>query len=321
MTDTTIILPSKPKVVREDGTFGIYEIEGLYPGYGQTLGNSLRRIILSSLPGYAVTSVKIDGVNHEFSTIPGVKEDVVMIIVALGQLRFRLTSDEPCELVLAAKGVGPVTAAAIETPGQVEIINRDLPLFTITDKSAAVHMVLTVEKGLGFVPKELLQQSKVDVGTIALDASFTPVRRVSYEVENMRVNNRTNFNRLRLAIETDGILSPREALEQSIAIMIEQLRAIVGFKEELEMPTPTPASDTATPTAEAAAREDEMLKTRIEDLELSSRTLKALSLASIRTVGGLARKKESDLADISGLGEKGIQEIRKVLSNFGITLK
>lgn len=321
MPDFSIILPSKPAIVSEDDFAGVYEIEGLYPGYGHTLGNSLRRIILSSLPGFAITSVKIDGVPHEFSTIEGVKEDVITIILNLKKIRFKVTSDDPQIVTLSVKGPKVVTAGDLKTPGQVEVIGKDDYIATVTGKGTELNMELTLEKGLGYVPKEAIQKDKVDIGVIAVDAIFTPIRRVSYEVEQMRVGNRTDYNRLRVSLETDGVISPREALEQSIEIMVNQLRAIIGFKEEkLSMPEESGSAADDMDTADNK-KDSDILKTRIEDLNLSVRTMKALTTASIRTVGGLTRKKEDDLLGISGLGEKGVQEIKRALSNYGIVLK
>ena len=316
-----IVLPSKPKIVREDATSGIYEIDGLYPGYGHTLGNSLRRIILSSLPGAAVTRVKIVGADHEFSTIPGVKEDVITIILALKRLRIRMTGEEPLTLTLKGSGACELTAKSIEAPGQAEILNPDLHIATLSEKSASLDIEMTIEKGLGYVSKENLQKERVEIGSITLDAAFTPIRRANYEVENMRVGDRTDFNRLRVSIETDGTIAPHEALERSIRLMIDQLKAVVGFVEPEE-----PAIEEAAPTAateESKPKEidTELLKTRIDALDLSSRTVKALANANIRTLGGLARKKESDIMDVDGLGSKGMQEIKKLLAQHGITLK
>ncbi len=318
-----IVLPSKPKIVSEENFTGIYEIDGLYPGYGHTLGNSLRRIILSSLPGAAITAVKIAGVNHEFSTLTGVKEDVIIIILNLKKVRIALTTEEPQTLRLKVKGIKDVKAGDIECPGQASILNGDLHIATLTDKNAELDIELRVEKGLGYVPKEVLQKDRVDIGEITLDAVFTPIRRVNYEVENMRVGNRTDFNRLKLFIETDGTITPKEALERSIATMITQLKAIVGFKEEEPEASPEVGASEQKEAASADKKEidPEFLKTRIETLGLSQRTANALANANIRTVGGLARKKEEDILDIDGLGSKGVQEIKKVLGNFGITLK
>lgn len=318
MTDNNnIILPSKPKIIQEKGFSGIYEIDGLYPGYGHTLGNSLRRIILLSLSGAAITSVKIKGVNHEFSSIDGVKEDVINILLNLKNIRVRMLTNEPQNLNLKVKGVKNVKAGDIDSPGQVEILNKDLNIATVTDKNAELSIEMTVEKGLGYVPKEVLQKDRVEIGTIALDASFTPIRKVNYEVENMRVGDRTDFNRLRIFIETDGTISPKEALEDSIQIMIKQLKAIVSFAESEEVEKKEEIKE----QEENKEMDVEFLKTRIESVDLSARTIKSLSNSNIRTIGGLARKKEKDLLEIEGLGAKGIQEVKKVLSNFGIVLK
>ena len=317
MSDYTIILPSKPKIVSEVNFSGSYEIDGLYPGYGHTLGNSLRRIILSSLPGAAVTSVKIEGIEHEFSVISGVKEDAITILLNLKKIRFNVVSDEPQILSLKVKGIKEVTAGDIKISGGIEVLNPELIIATMTDKSAELDMEITVEKGLGFVSKEILQKNRVDIGQITLDAIFTPVRRVSYEVENMRVGDRTDFNRLKIFIETDGTISPKQALEKSIETMIHQLKAIVGFKEE-EIIT---ASSMKEDSPSKINIDDDALKTRIDTLGLSVRTLNSLSNANIRTIGGLARKKEEDILKIEGMGAKGLSEIKEILDTFGITLK
>ena len=318
MVHHSIVLPSKPKIISEDNFSAVYEIDGLYPGYGHTLGNSLRRIILSSLPGAAITSVKIDGVSHEFSVMDGVTEDVITILLNLKKVRIAMTTDEAQTLSLKVKGVAEVTAKDIKTSGQIEILNPDLVLAHITDKNTELSMEITVEKGLGYVSKEVLQKNRVDIGTITLDAVFSPIKRVNYEVENMRIGDRTDFNRLRIGIETDGTMTPHDALEKSIEMMINQLKAIIGFKEE-EMPEAQPAAD-----AEATEKKEldpEFLKTRIESLNLSARTMNALTGANIRTMGGLVRKKEKDITDIEGLGTKGVIEIKKMLAEYGVTLK
>ncbi|MEK7563995.1 MAG: DNA-directed RNA polymerase subunit alpha [Patescibacteria group bacterium] len=323
MPEYKIIMPSKPNVVLEDGNKGVFEIDGLYPGYGHTLGNSLRRIILSSLPGHSITSIKIDGVSHEFQTIDGIKEDVIVMILNLKKTRFRMTSDEPQTVTLSVKGPKEVTAADIKTTGQVEVLNPENHIASVTGK-VNLNIELLIEKGLGFISKENFHKEKVDVGTIAVDAIFTPVRRVSYEVENMRVGDKTNHNRLRISIETDGTLSPREALTRSIEIMINQLKAIVDFKEP-EEETEEEVSNTKVAKEEKNEKSDadfaDVLKTRTEDLDFSTRTLNALTSANVRTLGGLARKKREDLLEIEGIGEKGITEIKKMLNKFNLNLK
>ena len=327
MPEYKIIMPSKPRVVLEEGNKGVFEIDGLYPGYGHTLGNSLRRIILSSLPGASITAIKIDGVSHEFSTLEGIKEDVIVLILNLKKIRFKMASDESQTVTLSVKGPKEITAADIKTGGQVEILNGDLYLVSVTGK-VNLSIEMKVEKGLGFIPKEVLQKEKVDIGTIAVDAIFTPIRRVSYEVENMRVGDKTNHNRLRISIETDGTLTPREAMTESIAIMINQLKAIIDFKEP-EVPTPEgvgiPTKSVGKEKREESEKQGDdftdVLKTRTDGLDLSTRTLNALTAANIRTLGGLARKKREDLLEVEGIGEKGITEIKKVLGKFGLNLK
>ncbi len=325
MPEYKIVMPSKPRIVLEEGNKGVFEIDGLYPGYGHTLGNSLRRIILSSLPGASLVSIKIDGVNHEFQTLEGIKEDVIVMILNLKKARFKMISDEPQTVTLSVKGPKEVTAADIKTGGQVEILNPELHIVEVTGK-VNLNIEMKIEKGLGFISKEVFQKEKVDVGTIAVDAIFTPVRRVSYEVENMRVGDKTNHNRLRISIETDGTLSPREALSKSIEIMIHQLKAIVDFKEEeVEVKKESPKEDEKVDDEDKDSKKGadfaDVLKTRTDSLDLSTRTLNALTGANIRTLGGLARKKREDLLEVEGIGEKGISEIKKVLSKFGLNLK
>ncbi|HEY4519502.1 MAG TPA: DNA-directed RNA polymerase subunit alpha [Candidatus Paceibacterota bacterium] len=321
MSDYHIALPSKPRIVSETETSGSYEIDGLYPGYGYTLGNSLRRIILSSLPGAAITHVKIPGVPHEFSTIEGVREDVVTLLLNVRKIRLRLSTDEAQVLTLGVKGPKDIVASDLTTPGQIEILNPEQHIMTVTGK-VSFEMELHAERGLGYVPKEVHQKERVDIGAIALDAIFSPIRRVNYEVENMRVGDRTDFNRLRIFVETDGTVTPRDALERSIETMIHQLKAIVGFKEE-EVPVEVKAEqeETLLPREDRPLADAELLKTRITELKLPARVEMALDDASIRTVGGLVRKREDDLLSIEGLGQKGLQDIKRALSNLGLTLR
>jgi len=323
MSEYNILLPSKPKIIKEDGFKGFYQIDGFYPGYGHTIGNSLRRVILSSLTGTAIISVKIAGVDHEFSTIEGIKEDVIRILLNLKRVRIKLLSDEQQVLKLKVKGIKEVKASDIEKTGQVEILNPEQEIATITTAKGSIDMEITVRKGLGYISKETLQKEITDIGTIVLDASFTPIRRASYEVENMRVGDRTDFNRLHFFIETDGTILPKEALEKSIEIMIKQLKAVIGFEEEEveiseeEIKEAKKEKD----RKEEKKTDTDFLKTRVDTLKLSLRTVNALSEESIRTVGGLIRKTEEDLFAIEGLGAKGIQEVKRALSDFGVVLK
>lgn len=321
MSDYHITLPSKPRVVSESERSGTYEIDGLYPGYGYTLGNSLRRIILSSLPGAAVTHVKIPGVAHEFSTIEGVKEDVVTVLLNIRRIRLKLLTDEPQTITLSIKGPASVTARDLKVPGQVEVLNPEQHIAELSGKTT-LEMELSAERGLGYIPKEQHQKDRVEIGTIAMDAIFSPIRRVNYEVENMRVGDRTDFNRLRMLIETDGTIEPREALERAIETMINQLKAVVGFREEMyEAVADDATSGRLEKTERAQPLDSEILKTRITELSLPQRVEAALDNASIRTVGGLVRKREDDLLAIEGLGQKGLQDIKRALSNLGLTLR
>ncbi len=323
--DVSIVLPSKPRIILEESDKGVYEIDGLYPGYGHTLGNSLRRILLSSLPGAAVTKVKIEGASHEFSTIPGVKEDVIAILLNLKKLRFKLTTDETQTVKIKVKGAKIAKAKDLDLPGQVEVSNPDLVIATLTDKSSVFEAELTVEKGLGYVTRDVLQKEKAQVGEMVLDAIFTPIRRVNYEVENMRVGDRTDFNRLRLTIQTDDTITPRHALEESIKMMINQLKAIVGFKEEeaqeAVLAEEGAESEVEGKPAETEENGEDKNKMRIEDLDLSERVVKALSDASIRTVGGLVRRTSKDLLGLEGIGGKALTELKRAVGKFGLTLK
>ncbi len=318
MLETNVTLPSKPRVVSEDEFHGIFEIDNLYPGYGHTLGNSLRRIILSSLPGAAVTQVKIEGAQHEFSVLDGVREDVITILLNLKRVRLALHGDEPMTITLKKTGIGMVTAGDFITPSQVEILNPEQPIGEITAKGTTLEMEVLVEKGLGYVPREIHQKDKVEIGTIAMDAVFTPIRRANYEVENMRVGDRTDYNRLRVSIETDGTFTPREALEKSIEIMVHQLSAVIGFQENFKNSS-APAPVEAIPEVSSEPSSD-ALKTRIETLDFSARTAQALEEASIRTVGGLVRKSKDDILALDGIGPKGLEEITELLQKMNLSL-
>ena len=214
-----IPLPKKPKIIKKEKNKATFEIEALYPGYGVTIGNSLRRVLLSSLEGAAVTQMKIKGVPHEFSTIPGVLEDVVTIMLNLKQLRFKIFTDEPQKVTLKAKGKKGVKGSDLKLPSQLELVNKNCHIATLTTKSAKLEMELLVEKGIGYSPRELREKGKVAIGVIPIDAIFTPVKRVAFKVENMRVGKRTDFDRLFLEIETDGTISPEEAFTQASEIL------------------------------------------------------------------------------------------------------
>ncbi len=222
-----VLLPNAPKLVSAGENSAVFEVAQLYPGYGVTIGNALRRVLLSSIKGAAISRVHFDNVLHEFSTIPGVLDDVLDICLNLKQVRLSYPGDEPAELILAIKGKGEVKAGDIKGHGGLEVKNPDLVILTVTNDKTAFTMKLTAEKGIGYLPAELQRKERVEPGTIVLDAIFSPIRNVSYEVENMRVQDRTDFNLLRLTIETDGTIKPEEALSQATETLAKQLQVVL----------------------------------------------------------------------------------------------
>lgn len=316
-----ISLPSKPEIVEENGNRAVIEIAGLYPGYGHTIGNNMRRVMLSSLKGYALTSIKIESAGHEFTTLEGVMEDIVELTLNIKQMRFLLHDEGPFTINLAVTGEREVTGKDFSLPSQVELMTPDIHIATLTSKKARLSIEATVESGRGYVPVEARSKDKVEVGTIALDAAFSPVRHVNYEVKNMRVGDRTDYHLLRFVIETDGSISPRDAFMSAAEILTDQFAALRdGFAEVVP---PVAAAKTASLREVAGADDGQNTAARVklDDIKLSSRTLNALREAGVKTVAGLARKRGSALGEIEGIGEKGIQEIKKALGNLGITLK
>lgn len=221
-----IQLPTEPKIISKTEDKAVFEIGPLYPGYGMTIGNTLRRVLISSLDGAAITSIKIKGVDHEFSAIGGVLEDVIEIILNLKKVRLKVFKDEPVILMLQAKGERIVTAGDIEPNADVEIVNRDQHIATITDKKTELEMEFTVEKGTGYVPADQGQKEKLGVGKIAIDGIFTPIKNVNFTVENIRIGQRTDYNKVLLDIETDGSVSPEEALKKASQILIDHFSIV-----------------------------------------------------------------------------------------------
>jgi len=326
MFQKDIILPKKLIVVEEDGPKGVYEIEGLYPGYGHTLGNSLRRVILSSLPGVSIISIKIKGAKHEFATLDGIKEDVLNIILNLKKVRFMLRSGDEATVRLHVKGKSLVHADAFEKSGEVEVMNPNQYIAEITSPKGELEIELELAKGIGYLPKEEFKTEKQAIGTILVDAIFSPIRKVRYEVENMRVGERTDYNRLRISLETDGSMTAKEALETALKVMLQQFQSILDLKIEAEEVKEEKEGElTAIEEGEEEVYDDsemvELLKTRIDTLDFSSRTERALTSANIRTLGGLIRKSKEELLAIDGFGEKSLDEVIDTLSTFKLTLK
>ena len=299
MLQKDILLPTELKTINEKDNKGSYEINGLYPGYGHTLGNSLRRIILSSIPGVAITKIKIAGVPHEFTVVEDVKEDALTIVLNLKKIIFKLDSDDKITLKLKKKGLGEVKASDIELPTGVEIINPDQYLFTISNKTKEVEIDIEVSKGLGYITKEEIQEhKKVKAGDIVMDTSFTPIKRVSYEVTNMRVGDRTDFNKITIFIETDGSIMPATALDKSINIMIKQLSAVLGSRVEEN----TSEGEVEMETGETIAI-----------LNLTEDILGKLANSGILKVSDLKLKTEEELLRIDGIDEDIVKKIQKEL--------
>ncbi len=294
------------KPVREEQNKATFAIEPLYSGYGMTLGNSLRRVILSSLGGAAVTAVKIDSVAHEFSTIEGVKEDVVEIILNLKKLRFRVYSDEPQFLVLTASGKGEVTAASIKTTSDVEIVNPDQLIATLDNAKVKLGMEIKVEKGRGYVPVENRESEKLEVGMIAVDALYSPVQRVRYNVENTRVGQMTDLDRLVLEVETDGTITPAEAIRQAAEILVDHFQVVAG--------NPVGASVGAQADERTEAG---VAKINVEEVNLTPRTTNALINNDIKTVKDLLRLSDQELRELKGFGSKAYDEVKEKIAELG----
>jgi DNA-directed RNA polymerase subunit alpha len=306
-----------PKIVHEevDERRGVFVIEPLDRGFGYTFGNSLRRVLLSSLEGAAVTSVKIEGVAHEFTTIAGVREDVTDIILNLKNLICRLYGDSPeIEVRLTKKGPGTVTAGDLEAPADLEILNPDLELAHLSEKGK-LELTLTIGRGRGYVPAELNRGPEHTIGVIPIDSIFSPVRRVAYDVEAARVGQRTDYDKLRLDVTTDGSIDPREAVAQAAEILIRQL-AIFTDIEKIEGLTEVPAEA----AAEAAVAHG-MENFPIEELELGVRSYNCLKRVGIETIGDLVSKTENELGAIPNFGKKSIEEVKETLATHGLTLR
>ena len=296
------------KPVREEGNKATFVVEPLHSGYGMTLGNSLRRVILSSLGGAAVTAVKIDSVAHEFSTIEGVKEDVVEIILNLKKLRLRVFSDEPQYLVLTANKKGEVTAANIKATADVEVVNPELVIATLDSDKTKLGMEIKVEKGRGYVPVENREAEKLEVGMIAVDALYSPIARVRYNVENTRVGQMTDLDRLVMEIETDGTITPHDAIRQAAEILVEHFSVVAG---NLAIGTVGAASSDR---VEAGSS-----KINIEEINLSPRTTNALINNDIKSVKDLLKLSDTELRELKGFGSKAYDEVKDKIAELGLT--
>jgi DNA-directed RNA polymerase subunit alpha len=307
-----------PRIVHEEveDNRGVFVIEPLDRGFGYTFGNSLRRVLLSSLEGAAVTSVKIEGVAHEFTTLPGVREDVTDILLNFKNLICRLHGESPeIEVRLSKKGPGAVKASDIEAPAELEILNPDLEVANLSDKGK-LEVTLTIGRGRGYVPAELNRGPEHTIGVIPIDSIFSPVRRVSYDVEAARVGQRTDYDKLRIDVTTDGSIDPRESIGQAAEILIRQL-AIFTDLDRIEGFGEAAVAETQAEPALAHGMEN----FPIEELELGVRSYNCLKRVGIETIGDLVTKSENELAAIPNFGKKSIEEVKETLGTHGLTLR
>jgi len=303
--------PALSNVTDHNTTSATFTIEPLHPGYGMTLGNSLRRVLLSSIAGAAVTGFRVEGISHEFTTVKGVKEYVVAIMLNLKGLRFKVYSDEPQTLRLSKKGKGPVKARNIELNADVELVNPDHVIATIDDDKAALSMEIMVETGRGYRALDEQGSGRKASDMIMLDALFTPVMRVRYKVENTRVGQMTDLDKLLITIDTDGSLTPRDAFEEAAAILVNQYTALAG-QTRVEAASPlTPGGGTDDDSEEPAE-----LMTSIEDLNLSARTTNALVNNDIHTIKDLLSLSEAELRDLKGFGNKALDEVKEKMAEL-----
>ena len=306
----------KPKIetveISDDANFGKFVVEPLERGYGTTLGNSLRRILLSSLPGAAVTSIQIDGVLHEFSTIEGVVEDVTSIILNIKKLALKIYSDEEKTLEIDVQGEGVVTAADITHDSDVEILNPDLHIATL-GKNANFRMRLNAKRGRGYTPADQNKREDLPIGVIPIDSIFTPVSRVNYQVENTRVGQMTNYDKLSLDVWTDGSIGPKEAISLGAKILTEHLNIFVGLTDE--------AQNAEIMVEKEEDQKEKVLEMTIEELDLSVRSYNCLKRAGINTVQELANKTEEDMMKVRNLGRKSLEEVKAKLEDLGLGLR
>ncbi len=317
-----IPLPTVFKITEKKDNYAQFVLEALYPGYGITIGNTLRRALYSSLGGAAVTEVKIKEVQHEFSTIQGVIEDVIHICLNLKKLRFKMFGDEPIRATLRAGGQKKVKAGDFDFPSQLELINKNQHIATLTKKDAVLEIEIIVRKGVGYETREMRLKEKLPAGLISLDAIYTPIRRVNFHVENIRFGERTDFDRLFISIETDGTIQPEEAFLRANDILIKHFLFI---NEESAKVVNLPVAGGEEIKKETAQKEkqasEDIFKKPVADLKISKRTINSLEGAGVKTVGGLIKKKEKDLLEMEGLGEKGLKEIKKALKKMGMEIK
>jgi DNA-directed RNA polymerase subunit alpha len=309
-------LPNQVSLVSQDGDNYHFVMEPLYPGYGVTIGNTLRRVLLSSMPGAAVVAVKMKWVDHEFSTIPNIKEDVIEIILNLKNLRLKVHTEEPVRLSLKVKGEKVVTAADIKETDLVEIVNKDLHIATLDNKNAEMDMELIVQQGRGYVPVEQRENEKLEIGMIAVDAIYTPIKNVNYDVDNVRVGQMTNFDRLKLSMETDGTITGQEALNIAAHILVDHFGMLINDANIPANAVSSPKAEISPTTSSIPDESNEDAgsgQTPVKSLNLSVRAQNALEKNAVTSVEQLEAMSAEDIKNLDGLGEKSVNEILEVL--------
>ncbi|HET9850702.1 MAG TPA: DNA-directed RNA polymerase subunit alpha [Candidatus Saccharimonadales bacterium] len=311
MNNKLIHTPALSKVTDHNPTSATFVIEPLHPGYGMTLGNSLRRVLLSSIAGAAVTGFRVNGVSHEFTTVKGIKEDVVAIMLNIKGIRFKVYSDEPQTLTISKKGKGVVRAKDIQVNASVEIVNPDHIIANVDDDKVSLNMELVIETGRGYHALDEQGSNRKISDMIMLDALFTPVLRVRYKVENTRVGQMTDLDRLLITVDTDGSITPRDAFEEAAAILVNQYTALAG-QTTVESGSPLGEENEASEEGEEPAE----LMTSIEDLNLSARTTNALVNNDIHTIRDLLSLSEAELRDLKGFGSKALDEVKEKMAEL-----
>lgn len=318
----SITLPLKPRFIPAGAASGKFEIDGCYPGYGTTLGNALRRVLLSSLSGSAIVAVKIKGADHEFSTIQNVMEDVIQIILNLKQVRLKLHGEEPAKAVIKVKGEKTVTAGMFECPSNLEVVSGDAHIATITNAKGELELEIEVRNGIGYVPVEQQEKNEKEIGAIAVDAIYTPIRRVNYTVDNMRVGKRTDFEKIILEVATDGSLTPQEAFREAVRILVDQFSVLTELERAAKKEIEVAEEIVEEKTEEKTKAKEDATKVEVADLKgFSTRTLNVLEKSKIKVVGDIVKLTEAQLNDLEGMGAKGVKEIKKAIGEFGLNLK
>lgn len=326
-----IHLPQSIKIIKKEGNLSEIQIEGCHPGYGFTVANSLRRVLLSSLPGTAIVGFKIKGIDHEFSTLPYVLEDIVTVGLNLKKVRFssrELLFGKTAQATLKTKGAKKIKAGDIKTPAGIDVINPDLHIATIDDKKGEIDMEIFISSGYGYEQSEHRHKEKLPIGMIALDAVYSPILKVGYKIEDMRIGEKTDFNKVVMSLETDGSIDAEEAIKQAASILQDYFASLLKIKKEPATKTAKKAKTTketkdrkSSKAGISKQKTDKPALKELQDLGLQDRIIDLLQQGGIKSIAGLIRKKEQDIINIKGLGDKALKEIKAKLKKFKLSLK